>query len=131
MADQEADRRSWLVVFNTYSWAVPLPGWQPSRAFQAQYGNGDIGILVDGKLAGVAHMQDDVNIPLEPGSHTVRVSRSPWLRSPPIQVDLKLGEVARFTTGLLPAVWQQLVFGFFVPFRALTLVRQDASGRPS
>jgi hypothetical protein len=127
VAGQEADRRSWLVVFNTYSWAGPLPR---SQAFQYQYGNGDLGVLVDGKLAGVAHSQDDVNIPLEPGRHTVRVGGVLWFRSPRIQVDLKPGEVARFTGGLPPAAWRRLVFGFFVPFRSLALVRQDGVRSP-
>ena len=59
MAGQEADRRSWLVVFNTYSWAGPLPR---SQAFQYQYGNGDLGVLVDGKLAGVITADDIISV---------------------------------------------------------------------
>lgn len=100
--------RSWLVVNNDYRWLL-----DPRQAA--------FWVYIDGELAGIAPLGDRLTVPVDPGPHTVRV-RLWWYRSPRIEVELKPGEVARFSADLprkpLP---RQIMLGLFWPFRVMSL----------
>ncbi len=102
---------SWLLVVNDYQWI----------------GNPRLGafsVYVDGRLAGIAPLGEDLNVQVDPGRHTVRV-RGWWYLSPRTQVDVKPGETARFSADIPQGkpFWRRMGRAIFDPFHSLSLKR--------
>lgn len=116
VADQRTVHEGWLVVVNDYQWVGnPLLG-----AFR---------IYADGKQAGVALPGgDDLNVPVEPGQHTLRV-RLWYYLSPRVDVNVQPGETLRFHADIprtLP-LWRRMTRALVHPFHSLALARDNQS----
>ena len=78
--------------------------------------------VVDGKQAGTVELNETIDIPIEPGRHTLQV-RSGRNSSPTKNFDVAEGEVASFRCSgksILPI----FLLSFVVPSLALSLTRE-------
>jgi hypothetical protein len=92
------------------------------KAFGAEVRRGTYEVVIDGERAGEVEMNKTIEIPVEPGRHSLQV-RSGRNSSRVTTFDVGEGEVASFRcTGknILPI----FLLSFVVPSLALTLVRE-------
>ena len=83
---------------------------------------GTYDVVLDGKRAGSVELNETVDIPVEPGRHTVQV-RSGRNSSGTKVFDVAEGEIASFRCGgksILPI----FILSFVVPSLALSLIRE-------
>ena len=96
------------------------------KTIGAEVRRGTYDAIVDGKRAGSVELNETIDIPVEPGRHTLQV-RSGRNSSRTKTFDVGEGETASFRCGgksILPV----FLLSFVVPSLALSLHRESASG---
>jgi hypothetical protein len=108
MASPSAENVTRLVIANDYQWIG-----NPRAAGFAVY--------VDGRRAGVAPLGDRLSVPVDPGTHVLRV-RLWYFLSPHVKVDIQPGEVRRFSADIpRTQPWRRKIRGLVDPLHWLSL----------
>jgi hypothetical protein len=83
---------------------------------------GTFDVLVDGRLIGTIERHDAVEVPIDPGRHTLQVRKGRY-SSPDLSFDVADGQVANFRChGAM--MWPRYVMSVVVPTMAISLRRE-------
>jgi hypothetical protein len=88
----------------------------------AELRRGTFDVLVDGKNVGTIERHDTVEVPIEPGRHSLQVRKGRY-SSPDVSFEVADGQVANFRChGAM--MWPRYVASIVVPTLAISLRRQ-------